>query len=281
MHIMKIRYIYLVTLLLALSVSCQKDEIMTFDLEDAGIFFQSGGQHRRTINSEEYYDSIDFSFGVVLESVKDTVVYAKLKTMGKVRDYDRPVKMTIDAANTTAEEGKHYTVDFSKAVIPAGSSEMKFPVTLHRSGESMSEKVALMLKLEDNEHFKIIFTEQKNTNVHADKGSQIMADRFKIIISEVYTQPIYWMLIGTQYFGPWSVDKYKYFNSYFGITVEDWEKRYGQTGSKIQAGRFSVYAYILQNVLQEAADAGTPVMDGDKYMQLGAKYQVDYSAYIN
>ena len=63
---MKIRYIYLVTLLLALSVSCQKDEIMTFDLEDAGIYFQSGGQHRRTINSEEYYDSIDFSFGLYL-----------------------------------------------------------------------------------------------------------------------------------------------------------------------------------------------------------------------
>ena len=153
---MKLKYIYLVTFLLALSVSCQKDEIMTFNLEDTGIYFQNGGQTRLFINSESYYDSIDFSFGVTSEHVKDTIIYAKLKTMGKVKEYDRPVKMSIDAAYTTAEEGKHYTVDLSKAVIPAGSSSIEFPITLHRASDLMNNKVQLMLKLEDNEHFKII-----------------------------------------------------------------------------------------------------------------------------
>lgn len=277
---MKLKYIYLVTFLLALSVSCQKDEIMTFNLEDTGIYFQNGSQTRLFINSESYYDSIDFSFGVTSEHVKDTIIYAKLKTMGKVKEYDRPVKMSIDAAYTTAEEGKHYTVDLSKAVIPASSSSIEFPITLHRASDLMNNKVQLMLKLEDNEHFKIIFTEQKNTNVHADEGAQIMADRFKIIISEIYTQPGYWSF-ATGYFGTWTVDKYKYINNYFDIPIEDWETNWGRDGSKIQSGKFPVYAYILQNALQEAADAGTPVMDGDQYMQLADKYQVDYSAYLN
>lgn len=277
---MKLKYIYLVTFLLALSVSCQKDEIMTFNLEDTGIYFQNGGQTRLFINSESYYDSIDFSFGVTSEHVKDTIIYAKLKTMGKVKEYDRPVKMSIDAAYTTAEEGKHYTVDLGKAVIPAGSSSIEFPITLHRASDLMNNKVQLMLKLEDNEHFKIIFTEQKNTNVHADEGAQIMADRFKILISEIYTQPGYWST-ATGYFGTWTVDKYKYINNYFDIPIEDWETNWGRDGSKIQSGKFPVYAYILQNALQEAADAGTPVMDGDQYMQLGNNYQVDYSAYLN
>ena len=277
---MKLKYIYLVTFLLALSVSCQKDDIMTFNLEDTGIYFQNGGQTRLFINSESYYDSIDFSFGVTSEHVKDTIIYAKLKTMGKVKEYDRPVKMSIDAAYTTAEEGKHYTVDLSKAVIPAGSSSIEFPITLHRASDLMNNKVQLMLKLEDNEHFKIIFTEQKNTNVHADEGAQIMADRFKIIISEIYTQPGYWRN-ATDYFGTWTIDKYKYINNYLDISIEDWETNWGRDGSKINGGKFPVYAYIIQNALQEAADAGTPVMDGDQYMQLGDKYQVDYSAYLN
>ena len=75
--------------------------------------------------------------------------------------------------------------------------------------------------------------------------------------------------------------KYKYINNYFDIPIEDWETNWGRDGSKIQSGKFPVYAYILQNALQEAADAGTPVMDGDQYMQLADKYQVDYSAYLN
>ena len=278
---MKLKYIYLVIFLLALSVSCQKDEIMTFNLEDTGIYFQNGGQTRLYINSESYYDSIDFSFGVASEHVKDTIIYAKLKTMGKVKEYDRPVKMSIDATHTTAEEGKHFTLDLSKAIIPAGSNSMEFPITLHRASDLMNNKVQLMLKLEDNEHFKIIFTEQKNTNVHADEGAQIMADRFKIIISEIYTQPGYWSVFGNDYFGAWSVDKYKFINNYLNIPIEDWETKAGYSGSKIQLGRFPVYAYILCNALQEAADAGTPIMDGDQYMQLGNNYQVDYSAYLN
>lgn len=277
---MKLKYIYLVTFLLALSVSCQKDEIMTFNLEDTGIYFQYGGQTRININSELYYDSIDFSFGVASEDVMDTIIYAKLKTMGKVKDYDRSVKITVDAANTTAQEGKHFTVDFSQAVIPAGSSSVEFPITLHRASDLMNNKVELMLKLEENEHFKIIFTEQKNTNVHIDEGAQIMADRFKVIISEIYTEPMYWMF-AEEYFGAWSVDKYKYVNNYFDIPIADWETNWGRDGSKIQSGKFPVYAYILKNALQEAADAGTPVMDGDQYMQLADKYQVDYSAYFN
>ena len=277
---MKLKYIYLVIGLLALSVSCQKDEIMTFHQEDAGIYFQNGGQTRLYINSESYYDSIDFSFGVASEDLTDTIIYAKLKTMGKVKEYDRPVNMSIDATHTTAEEGKHFTLDLSKAIIPAGSSSIEFPITLHRASDLMNNKVQLMLKLEDNKHFKIIFTEQKNTNVHADEGTQIMADRFKIIISEIYTQPGYWSF-AISYFGTWAIDKYKYINNYFDIPIEDWETNWGQDGSKIQSGKFPVYAYILQNALQEAADAGTPVMDGDQYMQLADKYQVDYSAYIN
>ena len=179
---MKTKYFYLLALLVIPVIACQEDEIMVFETEDSGIYFQTGSQSRLTINSETYWDSIDFSFSTVNESVKDTIKYITLKTMGKVRDYDRPVKMIVDASLSTATEGTHYSVDLSKAVIPAGASSMEFPITLHRSddlmGENAGKKLVIMLKLEENEHFKIPFTEQKNTNVHTDDGELIMADRF-------------------------------------------------------------------------------------------------------
>ncbi len=276
---MKTKYILLLPLIFMAAIACQKDDIMLFESEEAGIYFQSGGQMRRFVNYEQYVDSTDFSFSVTPETLTDTILTARIRTMGNVKDYPRPVKLTVDAANTTAMAGTHYDADFSAAVIPAGASEVFFPVKFHRTPDLGDQKITLVLKLEDNEHFKIYFTEQKNTNVYYETGEQIMADRYKFIVSEIYTKPSYWSFCESV-FGPWTVAKFRFVNKTLEIPIEDWQ-RGGYADSKVQAGRFPVQGYIVRNALQTLADAGTPLRDDDgHYMQLGTNYRVDYSAYL-
>ncbi len=266
-------------LLMALAVgACSKDDIHTFDLEDNGIYFQFGGQTRLYENIDAYYDSLSYSFSTAREDLTDTILYTRVRTMGKVRDYDRAFSVSVDAENTTAVEGVHYTIDYSQAVVPAGESEMNFPVKFLRASDLMDKRVTLTLRLNDNENFRVYFDEQKNTNIYNATGSQIHASTFRFIVSEIYTQPGYWYAMTE--LGTWSVTKMRLINKLFDVPIEDWN-RGGYSDSKVQSGYAVPWAFKLRRYLQEAADSGNPVKDDDgSYMQLGTGYEVDYSAYL-
>ena len=263
-------------ILLALA-ACQEKEIMMFDLQDTGIYFQEGGQTRLFINIDRYYDSLAFSYSVAPITTTDTILTARLRTLGFVADYPRQVKLSVDTEKTTAVAGVHYDIDLDEAVIPAGESELLFPVTFHRTADMLNKEFALVLKVEDNEHFKVFMVTQKNTNVYTDAGEMIDADRFKFTVSEIYTEPWYWSIFGNEYFGAWSVPKLKFLNSIAGWSMDDWQN--AGTG-KVLLGRFAVVAMTVRNELQALADAGTPMREADgSFMQMGANYLADYSAH--
>ena len=266
-------------LLMAVAIgACSKDDIHTFDLDESGIYFQYGGQARLYQNIDAYYDSLSYSFSTAREDLTDTILYTRVRTMGKVRDYDRTFSVSVDAENTTAVEGVHYTIDYTQAVIPAGESEIKFPVKFMRTADLMEKRVSLTLRLNDNENFKVYFDEQKNTNIYNATGEQIQASTFKFVVSEIYTKPSYWSFMTE--LGTWSVTKMRLVCKLFDVPISDWN-RGGYADSKVQAGYSVPWAFKLRRYLQEAADNGNPVKDDDgSYMQLGTGYEVDYSAYL-
>lgn len=273
----KLLYILMVAPLLFFS--CNQDEIVTFEDDIEGIYFQTGGQTRLYLNIDQYYDSTAYSFAIAGDTVTQHTLSARLRTMGKVRDYDRPVKVVVDQEHTTAVEGKHFRVDFSKIVIPAGESEVQVPVTFFRTPDMQNQQFDVSIKVEPNEYFTVPFTTQKNTNVYYDQGQQIKADRYVFTVSEIYTRPSYWDIFGQEFFGDWTVNKFKYVNKICEIPASDWNNA-GSSYSKVRYGRFKYYAIMVRNALQAAADAGTPVLDDDgSYMQLSPAYEVDYSAY--
>jgi hypothetical protein len=225
-----------------------------------------------------YTDSTVFSFSVMTASRTDTTLTTLIRTMGKVKDYPRPVKIVVDAEKTTAIAGTHYEVDLSNVVIPAGKSEVAFPVKFIRSADMVNNKVDLVFRLEDNDYFKVPFAEQKNHPNYNSDGAIIMADRYRFTVSEIYAQPWSWML-AEEFFGQWTVAKYKFINEELDLTISDWEN--AGMSDKLSYGRLQVQVYYVRNALQALADAGTPVMDDDgEYMQLTDMYRVDYSAYL-
>ena len=93
-------------------------------------------------------DSLDFSFASVQASIKDVILNATVRTMGKVADHDRPFKVVVDKEGTTAIEGVHYEIDVDTVVIPAGKSTAYVNVRFFRTDDLMEKSVRLALRLD-------------------------------------------------------------------------------------------------------------------------------------
>lgn len=271
---MKLKYILFVLGPCILALSCKTEDIMRYDNEEAGIYFQQGLLQSPFIKSDVYRDSTDFSFAVASPKALDTTLYVRIRTMGKVKDYDRAVKVSVDKAKTNAIEGVHYSINYNSIVIPANSSENRVPIKFNRTNDLLTRSVSLALKLEENEHFKVYMTQQKNTNVYSATGTQIAANQYRFIVGEIYTKPSYWGNTANSYFGTWTVAKYKFVNATLGWTAENWSKG---GNPPVVAGRFGPGALAVRNALQALADAGTPMREADGTpMQLAAGYLVIY-----
>lgn len=259
-------------------LSCNEDEIVTFDSDDAGIYFQSGGQRYFFINIDDYVDSTYYSFSEEADDVTEHVLSARLRTLGKVRDYDRKVRVVVDTENSTAIEGTHFRADLNNIVIPAGASEVQVPVTFLRHPSLLEQEVILMLKVEDNENFKVPFERQKNTNVYYATGDTIRANRYVFAVNEFYSEPMLWMMFGSAC-GKWSVKKQRLMSELFDLTAYDWSIEGWRNGDgKVLPMRFTYFAIKMRIYLQGMADAGTPVTEADgSFMQLGPGYEIDYS----
>jgi len=281
------KLLYLLMAMPLLFFSCNEDEIMTFETDDACIYFQSGYQKRFYLNIDEYYDSLRHTFSQDADGVTSYVMTARLRTLGKVRDYDRKVRVVVDKENSTAIEGTHFTCNLDTIVVHAGTAEVEVPITFLRHADLRTNEYKLMLKVEDNENFKVPFTQQKNTNIYYAAGDTIMANRFLFIVDEFYSEPVIWSFFnyafpdGINPCGAWSAKKQRLMSQLFNITEEDWDYRTGWAlGKGVQMQSFIYYAIKLQVYLQEQADNGNPVKEEDgSFMQLGPGHQVDYSKY--
>lgn len=260
--------------------SCDKEEIPVFASNDAGIYFQRLTSTVYGSTTEYYSDSTDFSFAGMYAYYTSHVLNAPVLTMGKVVDYDRPFKVVVDMEESTAIEGIDFEIELDSLVIKAGTSNAVVPVRLLRTETLLEKSLKIVLRLQENEHFKCYLETYKNTNLYTVKGEQISGVRYVFTFNEMYTQPNFWKNYAEQdYFGEWTPKKYQVVNQVCGLTPRDWQYA-NMYGYKVQTARLPFFARTVRIYLQEQADAGNPVKNSDgKYMQLAPNYEVDYSDY--
>ena len=277
---MKLRIILFALISFPFLWSCDKKEIPVFASDDAGIYFQRLTNAVYGSTTEYYGDSTDFSFAGTNAYYTSHVLYSPVLTMGKVVDYDRPFKVVVDMEETTAVEGKDFEIELDSLVIKAGTSKAEVPVRIIRTETLLEKTLKIVLRLQENEHFKCYLETYKNTNLYTAKGEQISGVRYVFTFNEMYTQPNFWKNYAEKdYFGEWTAKKYQVVNQVCGLTPIDWQYA-NYYGYKMQSARLPFFARTVRIYLQEQADAGNPVTDSDgKYMQLAPNYEVDYSDY--
>ncbi|HTG54694.1 MAG TPA: DUF4843 domain-containing protein [Niabella sp.] len=280
---MKFKNILLIITPCFIALGCKKQDILIYDSEIAGVYFQEalpGSSATLAVGSFRYLDSLYFSFASVYNTTKDTVLSAPVLTMGKLRDYARPFKVSADPVMSTAVEGTHYEIDYSSAVIPAGAAKGYVRVKFKRTGDMLNKQIRLVLKLEENEHFKVYMQKQDRYNTYVPTGSntKVNADRWTFIVDDILTQPPSWVLF-RQYWGtqPWTRKKYTFINSVLGWTHQDWTVRWAAGLPPIDHSRMPAAASLVRDSLQTLANAGTPMLDEDgSKMQLASSFLVRY-----
>lgn len=276
---MKLRTILFALMSFLLLWSCDKQEIPMFDSDDAGIYFQKLTSYTLGGTTEYYGDSTDFSFANVNAYYTSYELSVSVLAMGKVADYDRPFKLVVDKEESTAVEGKDFEIDYDALVIKAKTSSSKISVRIIRTDRLLKEKLKIVLRLEENEHFKCYLETYKNTNLHTVIGEQVSGVRHVFTFDELYSSPAFWENNAIPYFGEWTPKKHQVVNQACGFTPTDWSNA-GINGTKILSNRLPFFARIVRVYLQERADDGEPVTDSDgEYMQLAPNYAVDYSNY--
>lgn len=274
---MKLKTILFAFMSFPLLWSCDKQEIPMFESDDAGIYFQKRTSYSGS--TENYTDSAYFSFAGASAQYTSFEQSVPVLTMGKVSDYDRPFKLVVDKEESTAIEGEDFEIDHDVFVIKAGTSRTEVPVRLIRTNRLLEDTLKIVLRLEENEHFKCYLETYKGSSSYADWGKTVNAVRYVFTFSEKYTEPNFWKSNAKNYFGEWTVQKFKLINEVCGFSLTTWEYT-NVTGNKLTAARLPFFAKFMQSYLQEQADAGNPEteLNGD-YMQLAPNYEVDYSKY--
>lgn len=257
--------------------ACQKEEVAVYDLDESMVYFQAQS-YSSSNGAVGYTTQTAYSFVGARESMTSVTFKGRIQLLGKVANYDRKVKLSIDTEHSTMVEGQDYEVDLDTIAIKAGASEAHIAVRFLRNASFREQKDTLVVQLLPNEHFKVLDT-YKSVNTWSNTTADFLdGSRYTFVIDEVYNQPGSWSTLKVNsYFGPWNPVKYTFINNFLGFSLDDWVYING-AGSKITAGRMPYYALQVQKELQRRADAGTPVLDQDgTFMQLPEPYQVDYS----
>lgn len=117
-------------------------------------------------------DTLVFRTFIYSEPQAETdTVWIPLKTIGKVVDYDRPVKLVqLPVKDSCAVSGKHF-VAFDDAalhscyMIPAGKTRAQIPVVLKRDVSLKEDKVLIEIAVGENEYFFPSFVSPKRIYV--------------------------------------------------------------------------------------------------------------------
>lgn len=250
--------------------SCAEEDFTTFQGEKSGIYIQNVTGYTITGVPTSFSDSTTYSLSVYPESSSEIAASVNVYLMGNIADYDRPFVLKVNEEKSTAKRGVHFDYDESTCFIPAGKASNSVSVALKRHPDLTESTLRIEFYLESNNEFTTELEQYKNSASWNTQGEYICGTRFKIMFHNKYDTPKDW---SKNHFGDWSILKEQHLNTIMGWSHEDWLR------GRCPYYQFGYAARALKEELQALADAGTPVMDGDAYMQLGPNYQVDYSNY--
>lgn len=186
-------------------------------------------------------DSLGFSFAIWPTSVKDTQLTVVAQLMGDITGTDRSFDIEVDPASTALADEYQLPSSF---VLPAGSFRTSFPVTIKRSARLTNATASLILKVKANENFVPGPVYSNTVN---------LGPAFRIVWTEVLTQPASWNTSMLFAVGRWSRVKHQAIIDVTGIRNYD-NLNYSQTYAIASAMLDWLNAY-------NASHPGNPLKD--------------------
>ena len=142
-------FIYTMILMGSLFAACEED-LKPYAEETCWVYFD-------LIGSADTLQSRTFIYAG--SDAETDTVWIPLKTIGKVKNFDRPVTLTqVQGDGLNAVAGTHF-VPFNdqslsaEYVIPAGKTTVELPIVLKRDASMLTDRVLVEFTLTANSHF--------------------------------------------------------------------------------------------------------------------------------
>lgn len=184
------------------------------------------------------------SFVYAGSDAETDTVWINLKTIGKVRGYDRPVKLQqVQVRDSCAVAGKHFVAfddpDMASLyAIPAGRTKAALPVVLKRDASLRTARVLLEIVIAGNEYFVPGFVEP---------------ERVQIWITDQVARPDLWNGTMNEKIGTWDPVLHQFL---IDATGENWDNDYLRTLGFVEPTYEewfgTVYEYDTDNEVYES-----------------------------
>ncbi|WP_421918574.1 DUF4843 domain-containing protein [Marinifilum sp.] len=192
----KLNIIFSIILLLVF-ISCDKDEIMTYEGDDY-LYFTNVDEDG---NYPEYFNNFVFDDEAVTEKNITVPIFLR----GMLSNADRNFKISVVDTLTTATEGLHYTIIQNDQIVPANSIEGTASVKVMKTEDMNENEFSIGIQIESNENFDTT----ANTVVI-------------LKITNSFSQPDWWYPHPNKYYtthiGPYTQTKALLWLEYFGVT---------------------------------------------------------------
>lgn len=230
------RYIFLFVMSFLSITSCQNEGFYYND--DARIRLE--GPYNWTLGS----DSLMFSF---ITFPVDSIVKQmdiEVCVIGNTADYARIATVDVIADKTTAPK-ELYELP-REVVIQAGDNKAVLPVLLRRDLLLQEQSVRLFISVAESDDFKVGNNEQ---------------NQITIIWNDVLSRPTNWSDL-QEFFGAFSLAKYRFMLNYSGITEFDTDK---MSWAELQNYKIklttALYAYSKENPENPLTDENGILVD--------------------
>lgn len=242
--------------LAALMLAACEDELMTFAGNDVIYYKWAVEGVNPSAKKPGYTDSTNVTFAYMQEDIRVIDYRIPIKVQGYTADSDRQVDVEI-LAETTAEEGVHFDLPAS-IVILADSVVGYIPITFHRTADMQEQAYSVKLRLNTNANFN---TNLLPINKLNSDGRLLSYTEFEVVISDVLTQPQYWL---EDYLGAFSVKKMYLWAEVLNVPIPNWED------SRPDTNTFDARLAVFKQYLIRQEKLGTPVLeDNGEPMTLG------------
>lgn len=218
-------------------VSCEKG-LMTFNNEQADVYFSDAGKAPVTLAKDSLY--VSFSFTKSTDSVRNIIVAA---TGGPV-SYDRAYSVVVNPLST-AVSGTHFEALPEKFFIKKNALTDTIKLKLIKTPEMESNTYFVQLDLLANENFG------NNWKTRVVAGKPIKTISTRIAFNDIIRKPGKW---SDAWFGTFSKKKLFFLNDDMNLTPQ-------YLDTDITIPEITACAKIAQRHLNELAAAGKTVYE--------------------
>ena len=264
------KYIFITIMaLIPLFYGCEYETLPTYSGADQIYFgYADVDAERHLVRNDSVV--VKFGYDAVIKS--DSVISIRVKVMGSVVDYNRPVNFILVDSTSTAHLGSDVELLTDQSSVPPGSTVGNIYVKLHNTENLNDTSLVASLRLIENEHFKADYHFTRYADINKD--SIIVSTQIRIRFDNENEMPNMWANPATKMyfdmvFGPYSRVKFALMCQILpGCTREFFTYASGENPQTIFSNRFPMgllagWARGLNTYLvtYKSEHDGTPLYD--------------------